>query len=58
MKLKTARLILNHALAIEEKYELLISSFLELEHDVFDASVSEMVRRRFEYKDFFPSAYR
>lgn len=51
--LKTSRPVLTHALAIEEKYEILISNFLELERESTNASVSEMVRPHVEYKDFF-----
>lgn len=52
-KLKASRPILSHALAIEEKYEIIISNFLELEREATNASVSEMVRNHIEYKDFF-----
>jgi len=52
-ELKTSRPILLHALAIEEKYEIIVSNFLELERKAINASVSEMVRNHIEYKDFF-----
>lgn len=52
-RLKVSRPILSHALAIEEKYEIIISNFLELERDAINASVSEMARNHIEYKDFF-----
>ncbi len=52
-KLKSSRAILSHALAIEEKYEILISNYLELEREATNASVSEMVRNHIEYSDFF-----
>lgn len=52
-ELKDSRPILTHALAIEEKYEIIISNFLELERESTNASVSEMVRNHIEYKDFF-----
>ncbi len=52
-RLKVSRPILIHALAIEEKYEILISNFLELERDAINASVSGMVRNHIEYKDSF-----
>lgn len=52
-QLKTSRPVLSHALAIEEKYEIIISNFLELEREATNASISEMVRNRIEYKDFF-----
>ena len=52
-EIKASRPILLHALAIEEKYEIIISNFLELEREAINASVSEMVRNHIEYKDFF-----
>lgn len=52
-QLKASRPVLSHALAIEEKYEIIISNFLELEREATNASISEMVRNYFEYKDFF-----
>lgn len=52
-ELKASRPILSHALAIEEKYEIIISNFLELEREAINASISEMVRNHTEYKDFF-----
>lgn len=45
--------MLSNALAIEEKYEIIISNFLELEREATNASISEMVRNHIEYKDFF-----
>jgi len=52
-QLKKSRSVLLHALAIEEKYEIIISNFLELERESTNASISEMVRNQIEYKDFF-----
>lgn len=52
-ELKASCQILLHALAIEEKYEIIISNFLEVEREATNASVSEMVRNQIEYKDFF-----
>jgi len=52
-QLKASRPVLSHALAIEEKYEIIISNFLELEREATNASISEMVRNHIEYKDFF-----
>ncbi len=52
-QLKASRPVLSHALAIEEKYEIIISNFLELEREATNASISEMVRNNIEYKDFF-----
>ncbi|OMG67432.1 hypothetical protein AUR61_003685 [Stutzerimonas balearica] len=51
--LKAARPVLTHALAIEEKYEIIISNYLELEREAANASVSDMVRNQMGYKDFF-----
>lgn len=51
--LKASRPVLTHALAIEEKYEIIISNYLELEREATNASVSEMVRKQMEYRDFF-----
>lgn len=52
-EIKASRKILLHALAIEEKYEIIISNFLELERDAVNVSVSEMVRNHIKHKDFF-----
>ncbi len=52
-QLKTSRQILFHAFAIEEKYEIIIRNFLELEREATNVSISEMVRNHIEYKDFF-----
>ena len=51
--LKNAFKILTEAFAIEEKYELLISNYLELEKVSINISVIEMVRTAIEYLDFF-----
>jgi hypothetical protein len=53
LQLKKSRPVLSHVLAIEEKYEIIISNFLELEREATNASISEMVRNQIEYKDFF-----
>lgn len=52
-KLKASKPVLSHALAIEEKYEIVISNFLELEKEAINISVVEMIRDNHEYKDFF-----
>jgi hypothetical protein len=52
-QLKNSRLVLSHALAIEEKYEIVISNFLELEREATNASISKMVRNHKEYRDIF-----
>ncbi len=51
--LKASRPILTHALAIEEKYSIIITNFLELEREATNASISAMVQSPIEYKDFF-----
>lgn len=52
-KLKNCRPVLTHALAIEEKYSIIISNFLELEREATNASISSMIQNNIEYKDFF-----
>lgn len=51
--LKAARPVLSHALAIEEKYEIIISNFLNLEREATNVSISDMVRNPLKYKDLF-----
>jgi len=50
---KEARYILLNCLAIEESYEILISSFLDLEKQILDATTVRMVRGYLGYSDFF-----
>ncbi len=50
---KGAREILSHCLSIEEKYEILLSNYLEFEKQLLDATLSHMVRGAFNYSDFF-----
>ncbi len=52
-ELKSSRSILSHALAIEEKYSIVISNFLELEREAINVSIYEMVQSPIEYNDFF-----
>ena len=52
-KLRASRPILTHALAIEEKYSIIITNFLELEREAINVSISKMVQSQIEYKDFF-----
>lgn len=52
-KLKSAKKCLSSALAIEEKYELLLSNYMELEKDVLGITVDNMLRRNESYSDFF-----
>jgi hypothetical protein len=41
--IKSARQILSHGLAMEEKYEILISNYLEFEKEILDQAVQSMV---------------
>lgn len=50
---KAARKILSNCFAIEEKYEILISNYLEFEKQILDAATSSMVRNQIDYSDFF-----
>lgn len=48
-----ARNTLSAAMAIEEKYELLISNYIELEKEVLKATADNMIYRDRDYSDFF-----
>lgn len=48
-----ARNILSAAMAVEEKYELLISNYIELEKEVLTATADNMINRDKDYSDFF-----
>jgi len=48
-----ARNILSAAMAVEEKYELLISNYVELEKTVLNAATDNMVYDNFDYSGFF-----
>lgn len=48
-----ARNILSAAMAVEEKYELLISNYIELEKEVLKATADNMVYQDRGYSDFF-----
>jgi hypothetical protein len=50
---KNARNVLVAGFAIEEKYEVLIASYVEFERKILDASVWSMVRNFVGYYDFF-----
>lgn len=52
-KLKASLPVLTHALAIEEKYSIIINNFLALEREATNASVAEMAQSQMEYRDFF-----
>jgi len=51
--LKQARLCLSAALAIEEKYELLISNYLDLEKECLNVTSISMIRSSTDYSGFF-----
>jgi len=48
--LEKARNILSNALAIEEKYEIVISNYLDFEREILNTTVEDMVRG---YADYF-----
>jgi hypothetical protein len=50
---RSARNVLSHALAIEEKYEIVITNYLELERFVLTTTASYVVRRHTDYEGFF-----
>lgn len=52
-QIKASRQILSHALAIEEKYEIIVANYLDFEREVASELITEMVRRNHEYIDFF-----
>jgi len=53
ISLRGSRNALSDGLAIEEKYEFVISNYLELERELFDHSADSMVRQATKYHDFF-----
>ena len=48
-----AKNILTNALAIEEKYEIVIRNYLEFEKQMLDTTITDMVRTTLGYPDFF-----
>lgn len=50
---KKARNILSNALAIEEKYEIVITNYLDFEKQILDTTTDSMVRGHLDYSDFF-----
>ncbi|PSW91239.1 hypothetical protein [Photobacterium iliopiscarium] len=52
-KLKLSREILLSAKAIEEKYDLLISNFLELEKEILSQLAEHMIFSQFSYQDMY-----
>lgn len=53
LQLKTSRDCLLGALAIEEKYELLVANFIDLEKECLNITCESMLRNNDEYSDFF-----
>lgn len=51
--LKKARNILLNALAIEEKYEIVIRNYIDFERQLLDTTIIHMVRMNHAYTDFF-----
>jgi len=51
--LKVSKIILSEALAFEEKYEMLISNYLELEKEVLSLTAESMVIKNTNYSRFF-----
>ena len=52
-RIKHAKNCLSGALAIEEKYELLLSNYLDLEKECLSITSDYMVRNTKDYEDFF-----
>lgn len=51
--IKRAREVLTHGLAMEEKYEILISNYFEFEKEILEQAARSMLRRPCNYNDFF-----
>jgi hypothetical protein len=51
--LKAARRVLSNAFAIEEKYEIVISNFLDLEKQLLDIAATNSLRETNTYAEFF-----
>jgi|SRR5680860_38480 len=51
--LSAARTTLTNAFAIEEKYEIVVSNFLDLEKEILSGATDAMVRRTIDYSGFF-----
>jgi len=51
--LEAARDVLSNALAIEEKYEIVIANYLDFEKEMLDKSVRNMARGPGDYGEFF-----
>jgi hypothetical protein len=53
IELRKARNTLSNALAIEEKYEIVISNYLDFEQEILNATIKYMIREHHDYSDFF-----
>jgi len=53
IELHKARNILSNALEIEEKYEIVISNYLDFEQEIMNATIKYMIREHLDYSDFF-----
>lgn len=51
--LETAHVVLANAFAIEEKYEIVVSNYLDLEKEILNGAADSMVRRTIDYSGFF-----
>jgi len=51
--IKRAKAALSDGLAMEEKYEILISNYLEFEKEILEHAAQLMIRHPLEYDDFF-----
>ena len=51
--LQRARNILSNALAIELKYEIVISNYLDFEQEILNSTTKHMIRGHLDYTDFF-----
>lgn len=56
--LHAARTTLSNALALEEKYEILITNYLDFERELLDATVRHMTREHISYVDSFDVIHR
>lgn len=52
-EVKRSRETLANGLAIEEKYEIFVSNYLEFEKELLEFAALSMVRNPYDYEDFF-----
>jgi len=53
LNLLKSRRILSNALAIEEKYDILVTNYLDFEKQLLDNTANFMVRGNYDYPGFF-----